>query len=174
MAGFPRLLAGFLKAKRRHWPQSHLARPTVYLEAEHPGFRAAHGNPQIEPATIIVIAALGLLADRPLRQFLNMPSRPRRRSASGSPSSIIPTVGWQSVTAASNCGIGPLTKFARSRRPRSSRTNGSVPRLLSSASSSCAANPNGAAPKPRAAAISATLVSSKLAELFYQLGELAD
>jgi hypothetical protein len=34
--------------------------------------------------------------------FILEPSEQRRRSASGSPSSTIPTVGWQSGTAASN------------------------------------------------------------------------
>ena len=51
----------------------------------------------------------------------------------------------------------PLTKFARSRRPRSSRTNSSVPRLPSSARSSCGANLSVAV--DHAGAISVTRVS---------------
>ena len=53
-------------------------------------------------------------------------------------------------------------------RERISRTSGLAPRSLSSASSSFAANPNGAARRHRAAAISATLVSSRSAERRYE------
>jgi hypothetical protein len=46
------------------------------------------------------------------------------------------------------------------------RSSGSAPRLPSSATSGVATNPNGAAQKRRAAAISATHVCSRSAELF--------
>ena len=60
----------------------------------------------------------------------------------------------------------PHLRQAAPGRPgrRSSRTSGSAPLSPSSASSSSAANPSGAARRHRAAAISATLVSSRSAE----------
>jgi hypothetical protein len=58
------------------------------------------------------------------------------------------------------------TKFARSRRPRSSRTNSLAPRSPSSAKSSCVARLSVAV--GRAGAISTTRVSLKSAELFYE------
>src|SRR5246127_1822175 len=64
----------------------------------------------------------------------------------------------------SNWRIGPLIKFARSRRPRSSRTNSSAPRSPSSARSSCVASPSVAV--DRAGAISATRVSLGSVEPF--------
>ena len=61
---------------------------------------------------------------------------------------------------------GPSTKSNRSTRARLSRTSGLAPRLPSSAKSSFAADRSVAA--DRAAAISATLVCLKSAELFYE------
>ncbi len=66
-----------------------------------------------------------------------------------------------------------LTKFARSRRPRSSRTNSLAPRSPLSARSSFAASRHGAARKHRAAAISTILVCSRSVELFYEPSALA-
>ncbi len=73
---------------------------------------------------------------------------------------------------ASNSRIGRSTRFATSRRPRSSRTNSSVPRSPSSATSSFAASPSIAVIAHRGAVISTTLVCSKSAERFYEPGVL--
>src|SRR6516164_1428087 len=80
--------------------------------------------------------------------------------------------GWRSATVGSNWRIGPSTSFARSRRPRPSRTNISAPRSPSSARSSCVAGPRVAVIAHRGAETSTTLAYLKSAERFYEPSEL--
>jgi hypothetical protein len=80
--------------------------------------------------------------------------------------STTPMGGWRSVTRASNWLTAPSTNCARSRRPRSSRTNSSALRSLSSAKSSCAVDLGVAV--GRAGAISTTRISFRSVEPFYE------
>src|SRR4051794_40164821 len=103
--------------------------------------------------------------------FSRRPIRPRRRSASGLPCSIIPMAGCRSATKVSSWLTAPSTSCGRSRRPRLSRTSGSAPFSPLSASSRLHGR-NPAARRPRAAAIRAMRDCSKSAEFLYKPSEL--
>ena len=87
---------------------------------------------------------------------------PANSAASASPSSIIPTAGWQSATADATCLTPPLTSCGRFRRPPSSRTSISAPYFLISVSSR--SNARKLAVSPRHAVRGRSTICSKLAE----------